>query len=213
MPSCDRGPLRLTPPQRPPSERDHDGGNGKERPAHGRQDQPAACGGGEAPANPPTDGGRGGGVLRLDPALEGGQRPRTYPGIRDSSAAIERKQRSAHLALEQARISKKSAAEERPDKFRVGEYRAALLNRRQSRLAGEKPTVPLHQPMQLRGADENPNLEPEMNVDSRGAFFDPKLHALVNARLLGTRSSSAAQYAQVLACCLLGVPALALSSK
>jgi len=150
------------------------------------------------PANPPAI---GSGVPSSDQASESGLRGRTYHGITDSSAAIEKKQRSAVRALEQARVSKKPAAKERrPDQFKIDEYRAALLHRRMSRMAGEKPSLPLHPKLHLRGADENPNLAPEMDVDSRGAFFDPKLHALVDARLLGTRSSSSAQYAQVMAC-------------
>ena len=86
------------------------------------------------------------------------------------------------------------------EKFNLAEYREALIKRRQARRAGNKPPLPLHPAFRLRGADTvtNPNVGPQRVVDSRGAFFDPSLGALVDASILSTRASSRAQYAQLL---------------
>ena len=88
--------------------------------------------------------------------------------------------------------------------FNIDEFRLALLKRREERDAGHTvPLTPLRTPAHLRDSDdgENPNAEPEAVglVDSRGAFFDPKLGVLVDAKLLGTRAKGKMQEAAVLA--------------
>lgn len=45
----------------------------------------------------------------------------------------------------------------------------------------------------------NLNVQPVLVIDKRGAFFDPKLKVLVDAQLLGTRTTSEEQEAVVLA--------------
>jgi len=118
--------------------------------------------------------------------------------LADSSAAHTHKARAAthvlsHLGSLHAKHKPVTLGE-----FNIDEFRLALLKRREEREMGEKPITPLRNPIQLRGAGENPNTEPAGLVDSRGAFFDPKLNVLVDAKLLGTRAEGKVREAVVL---------------
>jgi len=118
--------------------------------------------------------------------------------IVDSAPAVQHKQRSAM----QSHIDQILPKAVKPGHFNIDEFRLALLKRREEREAGKKPTTALrhHPATKLRGASvENPNGKPVLIVDEEGAFFDPKLKVLVDARTLGTRTADKEQEALVLA--------------
>lgn len=115
--------------------------------------------------------------------------------LSDSPPAVEHKRRAAITEMARSHSARHKTV--RQGRFNIDEFRLALLRRREERDAGKKPTTPLRTPIRLRGAGENPNDEPAFVVDERGAFYDPKLQALVDARLLGTRAAARAQEAVV----------------
>ena len=124
--------------------------------------------------------------------------PATGPTtLTDSKAALAHKQRTAAHALARTHVDRQNRAQ-KGEKFSIDRFRLALLKRREAREAGRKPSVPLRPSLQLRGAGQNPNTEASLLVDSRGAFFDPKLDALVDASLLGSRSASREREARLL---------------
>jgi len=117
--------------------------------------------------------------------------------LADSTAALAHKHHGAVRALARTHVDRQHSTQR---KFNIDRFRLALLQRREAREAGHKPSVPLRPPLQLRGSEQkNPNEQPAQLVDSRGAFFDPKLDALVSAELLGTRAASRNQEAKLLA--------------
>jgi hypothetical protein len=105
-----------------------------------------------------------------------------------SAAAVKHKKRAAVHAMTSSHLAPQKPV--KPGRFNIEEFRLALLKRRAEREEGKKPTTPLRSPIRLHGAGDNPNDdESTFVVDKRGAFYDPKLKVMVDARLLGTRAA------------------------
>jgi hypothetical protein len=127
-------------------------------------------------------------AARSGPPAVKARSPSFKAPLSDSAAAVKHKKRAAVYAMTSSHLTLQKPVT--PGRFNIEKFRLALLKRRAEREEGQKPATPLRSPIRLRGAGDNPNDESNFVVDKRGAFYDPKLKVLVDARLLGTRTAA-----------------------